>query len=138
MKFGVKESDRDALHGSQQVMIPVIEEQLQVAKKLVTTGIVHLQKHAEQHVETMSVLLTDVRWDVQHVAVGRVVAEAPPIRNEGETTIYPVMEERLVVTRELVLKEEVHVTRVSEIRTQTSSHTLVRETVEEERTSLRP
>jgi stress response protein YsnF len=35
----------------------------------------------------------------------------PPIRIEGDVTIYPVVEEVLVVERRLVLREEVHVTR---------------------------
>ena len=115
-------------------IIPVLEEHLEVSKKVVTTGTVRLQKHVEQHQESVSVPLTELHWQVQRVAVDRVVAEAPEIRHEGDTTIYPVMEERLVVTRELVLKEEVHVTRVMSTRTESSSHTVAREVVEEERT----
>ena len=70
---------------------------------------------------------------MEHVTVDRVVPVVPEIRHEGETTIYPVMEERLVVTRELVLKEEVRVTRVLTTRTETSSHAVSREVMEEER-----
>jgi stress response protein YsnF len=46
------------------------------------------------------------------VPVGRVVDAVPPIREEDDTTIIPVVEEVLVIERRLVLKEEVHLRRV--------------------------
>ena len=49
---------------------------------------------------------------VEHVPVGRVIEEIPPIRQEGDVTIIPVVEEEVVVVRRLVLKEEVHLRRV--------------------------
>ncbi len=49
---------------------------------------------------------------VERVAVGRVVDAVPPVRQEGDVTIMPVVEEELVVVRRLVLKEEVHLRRV--------------------------
>jgi uncharacterized protein (TIGR02271 family) len=45
---------------------------------------------------------------VERVPIGRVVDAAPPIRQEGDVTILPVMEEIVVLERRLVLKEEVH------------------------------
>jgi uncharacterized protein (TIGR02271 family) len=49
--------------------------------------------------------------EVTRVPVGREVAEAPPIRTEGEVTIVPVLEERLVVEKRLFLVEELHLLR---------------------------
>lgn len=43
--------------------------------------------------------------------VGRQVEATPAVREEGDVTIYPVMEERLVVEKRLFLKEELRVTR---------------------------
>jgi stress response protein YsnF len=40
------------------------------------------------------------------------VTDIPAVRQEGDVTIYPVLEEVLVVEKRLVLKEEVHVRRV--------------------------
>ena len=133
MSFDIEDTYDDQAIVRHGVVIPVLEEQLEVSKQIVTTGTVRLQKHVEQRVESVSVPLTEVRWQVERVAFDRVVPALPEIRHEGETTIYPVVEERLVVTRELVLREEVRVTRVLETRTETSSHTVARETVEEER-----
>ena len=47
--------------------------------------------------------------------VGRVVETTPDIRQEGDVTIVPVMEEVLVLERRLVLKEEVRIRRVRTI-----------------------
>ena len=49
---------------------------------------------------------------VERVPVGRVVDVAPPIRQDGDVTILPVMEEVVVIERRLVLKEEIHFRRV--------------------------
>ena len=43
--------------------------------------------------------------------VNRVVETAPEVRRSGDTIIIPVVEEQLITTRQLVLKEEVHVIR---------------------------
>lgn len=50
--------------------------------------------------------------EVEHVAVGREVSVAPEIIRDGDLTIIPVVEEILVVTRKLILKEEIHLRRV--------------------------
>jgi stress response protein YsnF len=37
---------------------------------------------------------------------------APPVREEGDVTIMPVIEEIVVVERQLILKEEIHIRQV--------------------------
>ncbi len=37
---------------------------------------------------------------VERVAIGRVVDEVPPVRQVGDVTILPVVEEEIVVTRQ--------------------------------------
>lgn len=44
--------------------------------------------------------------------IGRIVDAVPHIREEGDTTIMPVVEEILVVERRLILKEEVRIRRI--------------------------
>jgi uncharacterized protein (TIGR02271 family) len=48
---------------------------------------------------------------VERVSIDRVVDQAPPPRQEGDTLVLPVLEEVVVVERRLVLKEEVRITR---------------------------
>jgi stress response protein YsnF len=49
---------------------------------------------------------------VERVAIGRVVDAVPEVRQEGDVTIIPVVEEVVVVERRLVLKEELHMRQV--------------------------
>ena len=46
--------------------------------------------------------------EVRRVPLNRVVHEIPAVRKKGDTVIVPVVEEEIVVTKRLVLKEEVH------------------------------
>lgn len=46
---------------------------------------------------------------VEHVAINREIASAPPIREEDGVTIIPVVEKVMVVERRLVLREEIHI-----------------------------
>jgi stress response protein YsnF len=55
---------------------------------------------------------------IETVEIGREVAEAPPVRTEGNVTIIPILEEVTVVTKRLILKEEIRMTRT---RTETTS-----------------
>ena len=56
--------------------------------------------------------LSQTRVQVERVPIGRTVTAVPPVREEGDTTILPVVEEVIVVERRLILKEEVHIRRV--------------------------
>lgn len=47
--------------------------------------------------------------DVERVPVDIVVDAPPEMRREGDVTIIPVVEERLVVEKRLVLVEEIHI-----------------------------
>ena len=59
---------------------------------------------------------------VDRVPIGSFVNEAPAIRQEGDTIIVPVFEERLVVEKRLFLTEELRI-RVDE-RQQVTKHTV--------------
>lgn len=56
--------------------------------------------------------LVHERVEIERVAVGRPVSAIPEVREEGDVTVFPVVEEVLVVERRLVLKEEIRVRRV--------------------------
>jgi len=48
--------------------------------------------------------LTQVRVEIERVPIDRAVDVVPPIRQEGDITIIPVVEEIVVVERRLVLR----------------------------------
>jgi uncharacterized protein (TIGR02271 family) len=94
--------------GSEEVVIPVVEEDLAAGVKAVKTGGVRVDKHVEKRIRKVEGPLRQEHVEVRHVPVNRVVSEAPPVRRKGDTVIVPVVEEELVITKRLVLKEEIH------------------------------
>jgi stress response protein YsnF len=56
--------------------------------------------------------LSQQHVEIERVPVGRQVDAIPLVREEGDTTVLPVMEEVIVIERRLILKEEIRVTRV--------------------------
>ena len=64
--------------------------------------------------ELVEQLLQSERVEVDRVPVGKVIAKMPEVRTEDDTTIIPVVEEVVVLQRQLVLKEEVRVRRIRE------------------------
>lgn len=112
--------------------IPIVEESLQVHTRVVDGGAVRIRKQVEEHVEPIELSLQRDAVEVRRVPVDRVVEAPVPTREEGDTLIIPVHEERLV--RQWVLVEELHVTRRSTQARATGEATLRRESVSFERT----
>jgi uncharacterized protein (TIGR02271 family) len=103
----------DARH-PMQMTFPVMEEGVEVAKRVIDTGRgVRIHKRVTEREQLLDQPLLHDRLEVEHVSVGRVVdeSEAPQVRYEGDTLVVPVLEEVLVVQKQLLLKEEVRITR---------------------------
>ena len=100
-------------HDEDERKIPLFEEQVHVAKRDVVSD----QLRVTTSVEERAVLIEDSveRGDlrVERVPVDRPVTEAPQPRQEGDTLIVSVVEERLVVEKRLFVIEEVRITRTS-------------------------
>lgn len=120
---------------TQEVVIPVVEEELVgIERRVVDTGhTLRVRKSVHEEVVDLDQPLIREYATAERVPVGRVIDEPAPVRHEGDVTIVPVMEERLVVRRELVLVEEVHITRRRETRIPDKEITLRRERVTVER-----
>ena len=98
--------------------LPLVEERLVVAKHDVTDGEVRVRTRTTTETEALDIDLLDEEVDVERVAVGQVVDAIPQVRTEGDVTIVPVLEERLVVEKRLVLVEEIRIRRRSTFRTE--------------------
>ena len=118
-------------------VIPLIEERLLVGKKTVETAKVRLSKTVTEYQEQLNEPLALRTFDIERIIVNKPVETAPAIRHEGATTIYPVVEEQLVITRQLILKEELHVTQRDDERIDTQVVTLRREHLTVEREDLK-
>lgn len=119
-------------------VIPVIEEHLSVGKRTVITGKVLLEKHTQEYHETLDVPLAVRTFDIERVVLNQPIEAPPAVRQEGDTTIYPLIEEQLVLTTQLILKEELRVTRRDTERRDTRTVTLKRESVTITRSSVAP
>jgi uncharacterized protein (TIGR02271 family) len=101
----------EALDGDE--IIELAEEQLRVSKREVERGRVVIRTRVEERDEIAEAALRQEDVTVERVPIGRMIEAAPPMREEDGVLIVPVLEERLVVTTELVLKEEIRITKKS-------------------------
>ncbi len=120
-------SDVVSLATEDDDVLQVVEERLTVAKRRVSTGGVRVGTRTEVVEAVAEAELDRYRVEVTRVPVGRVVDEAPQARAEGDTTIVPVIEERLVVVKQLFLVEEVHIRHVLESQAVRETVTLRRQ-----------
>lgn len=118
-----------------ELVIPVVEERIEVSTEVVDTGrVLRLRKQVQDVPTEVRVPVATEVVDVQRVPIGRVVDEPPAVRHEGNVIVVPVVEERLVTRKELVLVEEIRLTRRSEVaEADGGTHVLRRERVVAER-----
>lgn len=95
----------------EMLRIPVVEERIDVATRVVETGRLVLTKVVHEHTETVQVPLTAEQYVVERTPMNEYVTEAPAVRQEGDTTIFPVLKEIVVVEKRLMLVEEIRVTK---------------------------
>ncbi|WP_375383519.1 YsnF/AvaK domain-containing protein [uncultured Sphingomonas sp.] len=91
--------------------IPIIEEAVIVDKIAVTTDAVRIRTSVETHDVLVEDQLERSVLRIERIAADRAVETAPPPREEGDTMIVSVVEERLVIGKRLFVVEEIHVTR---------------------------
>ena len=99
-----------------EAVVPVVEEAAVVRKERVVTETVRLRKRVREDEEVLDVPVQTEAIEVERVPVGRWLDAPAEVRREGDTTVYPVVEEVLVVEKRLRLVEEVRVTRRQETR----------------------
>jgi uncharacterized protein (TIGR02271 family) len=115
--------------------IPITEEELVVGRRTVDLGAVRVSKTTE----TRQVIVDDpIVTEEVHVERRRidrpVSSEEPPVtRTEGDTTIFPVLEEVVVVEKRLILREEIRVTRIRQERPSSQEIAVKREQLHVER-----
>ncbi|WP_375427387.1 YsnF/AvaK domain-containing protein [uncultured Sphingomonas sp.] len=96
-------------------VIPLVQEELVVSKQTVETGRVRVRTEVQWHTGHARADLFRDHVEVERVSVGREVDSVPPVREDGDTMIIPVVEEVLVVEKRLMLKEEVHLKRIRSV-----------------------
>ncbi len=111
--------------------LPVLGDTLQVGKRQVNTEGVRINKTVQSHNEDIELTLASERIEIERVAIEREVPwDGPPtMREEGDAVVIPVLEERLVLRKQLVLKEELRIRRIRSEQLVTHSETLRREKI---------
>jgi uncharacterized protein (TIGR02271 family) len=121
----VKNPDRP--EHREELAIPVIEEELVVDKRTLPIGAVEVRKHILERTETIDMPLLKEEVDIRRVVINQEIDRIPPTREEGDAIIIPVVEEQIVISKRLVLKEELHLTRHRSVRRATEQVVLRRE-----------
>lgn len=89
--------------------IPVIEERARIDKETVERTNVRITSSVRERNEVLTEALHHEEVAIERVAIDKEVDAMPSVRQEGDVTVIPVVEERVVVTRQLVLVEELRV-----------------------------
>lgn len=118
--------------------IPVVEEAARLETRRRDLERVTVRAHPTSDQVTLSKALVRERVEVERVPIGREVAAMPDIREEGDTIIVPVVEERLVVEKRLFLVEELRLVRRRETEEVAVPVTLRRTEITIERAPLTP
>lgn len=119
-------------------VIPIVEEQAHVTRRRAETERVSVRTSPVVEDVLIREMLTHEQVEVTRVAVDREVDAAPVIRTEGDVTIVPVFEERLVVEKRLFVVEELHLRRTVRSEQVELPTTLRRMHVEVTREDLNP
>lgn len=124
----------DDVPQDEDAVITLAEESLRVGKRTVERGRILLRKTVSERTETLDVPLTREEVEIERLSIGRPVEEAEGVRYEGDVMVIPRYEEVLVVSKQLVLVEEVRVARRRREHREPQTVVLRREELDVERT----
>ncbi len=93
----------------QSAVLPVIEEQVHIEKRIVESGVVRVSKKVHEEKVMVDVPVIHEEHDVERVEINQYVDEAPTVRYDGATMIIPVLREEVIVQKRLVLVEELRI-----------------------------
>lgn len=91
------------------LLVPVIEEHVIITKQVKETGRIQIEKKVSEHNEAVNVSLSHEECIIEHLPRNVYVDTIPVVRQEGNTTIIPVLEE--VVVKRTLLVEEIRITK---------------------------
>ncbi len=121
---GTPDLDRSNVHQSESTLtLQLHAEDVSVAKRVSRT-LVRAATSTSFREQLVEADLDQTQVVVERVSIGRVVDAVPPVRVEGDVTILPVVVEELVLVRQLVLKEEVHLRTVRSVARHVETVTL--------------
>jgi uncharacterized protein (TIGR02271 family) len=132
--------DANQTPGNQQpdspLVIPVIREQLSIDKEVRETGKVIVHKRVIEENHSVNIPLLQEGHTVERVKVDKVFNAPPPVRQEGDTVVIPVVREILIIEKKYEVTEELHVRKTRTETPYVQEITLLREEVHVERRNI--
>ncbi|MBY6261366.1 DUF2382 domain-containing protein [Azospirillum sp. 412522] len=95
--------------GKGDAVIPLHDESVTVGKQRVERSRVRVTTRVSEREATVREALEHEEATVTRVPIDREIDAHPGIRQEGDVTVIPLVEEVLVVERRLMLREELHI-----------------------------
>lgn len=99
--------------GTTQSTLPLAQEQMAVAKRQVVQGRVTITRRTTEREEAIEAWLKQENVEIHRVEKGTPLETYPAIREEEGVMIIPVVDEHVEVVRTLVLREEIHIRKVT-------------------------
>jgi stress response protein YsnF len=120
-------------------VVPVIEERVEVGKKVIEKAKVHVSKTVNEHIESYDIPLSSEEIVVKRVPKNELVDTVPQgIRYEGDTMIISVLKEVAVIEKRVMLVEEIHIAKYKNDKVETREVTVRKEEVHVERKEIIP
>ncbi len=101
------------MNEEQDLVIPLVEERVSTAKREVETGRVRVRTRVEERQQMIRSELARDEVEIERVPMNVELSALPEVRQEGGTTIIPIVEEVLIVEKKLVLVEEIRLRRTT-------------------------
>lgn len=90
--------------------LPLVEERARIDKRVVERK-VRVRSVPKETQQIVSETLRHEQVDIRRVPVNREIDAIPELREDGDLVVIPVVEERAVLVKRLVLVEELHIQR---------------------------
>jgi uncharacterized protein (TIGR02271 family) len=120
-------------------VVPVIEERVEVGKKVIEKAKVHVSKTVNEHIESYDIPLSSEEIVVKRVPKNELVDTVPQgIRYDGDTMIISVLKEVAVIEKRVMLVEEIHIAKYKNDKVETREVTVRKEEVHVERKEIIP
>ena len=112
------------------VDIPIAVEEVSVTKQIVERQSMKIRRRVVTEDQLVETPLWDERISVERVPVNAYVDQIPGPRQEGDTLIIPRVEEEVVVTKRLIVREELRVRVIREQRIERTTVSVRRHEIE--------
>ncbi|MFN2521297.1 MAG: YsnF/AvaK domain-containing protein [Candidatus Limnocylindria bacterium] len=113
MNDETRRMDRTSAPDTTEQRLQLHEEELVPHKEMQEVGTVTIRTEIEERPERFEIEALREEVEIEHLPAGEEVRAREEPREENGAYIVPVYEEQLVVSKRLILKERLRITRVS-------------------------